>query len=71
MCREQVELAHAEGPGPYSLKAILSSDIKTDSSLKCVIFDPGGATGQIRRDLVNCVCFSYVLYRYPGQNELF
>ena len=48
----EAELAHAESPGPYNLQAILSSDIKTDSSLKCVIFDPGGATGQIRRDLL-------------------
>ena len=50
----EAELAHAESPGPYNLQAILSSDIKTDSSLKCVIFDPGGATGLIRRDPVNC-----------------
>ena len=53
----EAELAHAESPGPYNLQAILSSDIKTDSSLKCVIFDPGGATGLIRRDPVNCVPF--------------
>ena len=49
------ELDRAEAPRPNILQAISYSDMKLDSNQKCVRFDPGGATGPIRRDPVNCV----------------